>query len=168
MSTAVPHRLADAVRARRRLLAGLGAVLLLPASSPRAQGTAACAAVQPVPEGTYVALAGDRMLRLLVESSLEKATLVLNRIEGSQLVDRRYWEPAKGTADCAGVRTIDYLEQGTTGPTLRLVIQVPDRIVREGLPRPVTVLRAELSAAGGLGAALEFEEVVVRRAVGSR
>jgi hypothetical protein len=66
------------------------------------------------------------------------------------------------------VRTIDYLEQGTTGPTLRLVIQVPDRIVREGLPRPVTVLRAELSAAGGLGAALEFEEVVVRRAVGSR
>jgi hypothetical protein len=48
------------------------------------------------------------------------------------------------------------------------VIQVPDRIVREGLPRPVTVLRAELSAAGGLGAALEFEEVVVRRAVGSR
>ena len=108
MSTAVPHRLADAVRARRRLLVGLGAVLLLPASSPRAQGTAACAAVQPVPEGTYVALAGDRMLRLLVESSLEKATLVLNRIEGSQLVDRRYWEPAKGTADCADLVAFMY------------------------------------------------------------
>lgn len=154
---------------RRTLLAGALALALLGGhATARAQVPAGCVAPQPVPDGTFVALAGDRMLRLLVESTLEKAPLVLNRIDGSQLVDRRYWNPVKSAIDCDGVRTLDYLEEGTTGPALRLVIQVPERIVREGLPRPVTVLRAALSAAGGLAATLEFEEVVVRRAVGSR
>jgi hypothetical protein len=36
------------------------------------------------------------------------------------------------------------------------------------LPRPLTLLRATLAAAGGLSAAVEFEEVVVRRSVGGR
>ena len=144
------------------------ALLALPAQPARAQPAPGCLAAQPVPEGTFVALAGDRLLRLLVEGALEKAALVINRIDGQQLVDRRYWNPVKSEVDCAGVRTIDYLEEGGSGTTMRLVVQVPERIAREGLPRPLTLLRATLAAAGGLSAAVEFEEVVVRRSVGGR
>ena len=166
-----PPRLARGARVPSAAGAAALALALLLSNLPaRAQSAVAsgCVAALAVPEATFVALAGDRMLRLLVESSLEKATLVLNRIEGHQLVDRRYWNPIAASVDCAGVRTLDYLEEATSEPVLRLVIQVPERIVREGLPRPLTVLRATLSAAGGLSATVDFEEVVLSRTVGGR
>jgi hypothetical protein len=154
---------------RGRIGALRAALLCAALSAPFSSAAAGtdCAPARPVGAATYVALAGDLLLRLQVEVKLEAATLIVNRVDGNRLYDRRYWSPSNVGEQC-GVRTIDYVERDPDGAgpaRLRLTLQPPESVRRPGLPRAVTALAGELALPAGTRA-VQFEEVVVKREVG--
>jgi len=124
-----------------------------------------------LPAATFVALTGDLLLRLQVETTLDVALLIVNRVDGNRLYDRRYWQVEQTSGDCVS-RTLDYRPQPGAEPSepqrMRLVLQPPELTTQPQLPRPLLVMRGELSGAGLPNPrSLQFEEVVLKREVGS-
>ncbi len=156
------------MKAARAGVVALALAICLRAGTAHAQATGIdCPPAATVRAATYVALAGDLLLRLQVETTIEAATLIVNRVDGNRLYDRRYWLPTAGAEQC-GVRTIDYVERegdGTGAARLRLTLRPPESVRRPGLPRAATTIAGELLLPAG-ARGVQFEEIVVKREVG--